>query len=290
MRKYFISLMLTSVVALNTTTMIFAETKDINITIDNEVVEFTDAKPYVDSNGRTMVPVSKIGELLGVKVGWNGDTQTVTLKDGDNTVSLKINDDNITINGATTKMDTKAVIKNGRTYVPVSAIDKAFGVNTGWDKSTNTVSLTSDVVVEKNEDKQTNTDVDVTNSTEVKRPKLTSTISETVEKDGLTVAATVSGEGNDIFFDVSTNVPTKRYHIIGKSENFDTDDLSVEEMKNEVDNLITGQKYKYFKNNDYFGSVSYNSAEDEYYLINGKTGFSIPSGVEIGEEYTAKIL
>ncbi len=289
MRKYFISLMLTSVVALNTTTMIFAETKDINITIDNEVVEFTDAKPYVDKNGRTMIPVSRIGELLGVQVGWNNDTQTVTLKDGDNTVSLKINDDNITINGLTTKMDTKAVIKNGRTYVPVSTIAKAFGVTTGWDKDTNTVSLTSDVVVEKNDDKLTNTDVDVTNSTEVKRPKLTSTSSETVEKDGLIINAKLSGDDSSIYFEVDTNVPTKRYFFIGKSEYFETSNLTTEELINLADKEVEGKERMVFRTEDLYGNITHSYIDNRDYFTRGTTGLGITKE-EIGVEYTGKVV
>ncbi len=291
MKKIITTLIVTSMFALNTTT-VFAESNNIKITINNEAVEFTDAKPYVDNNGRTMIPVAKIGELLGVNVGWNNDTQTVTLKDGDNTVALKLNVDSITINGVTSKMDTKAVSKNGRTYVPVSAIAKAFGVNTGWDKVNSTVNLTSNKVVEKTENTGTSGNVATPNTgaTEGKTPKLSATFSDTVEENGLKLTATVRGEGNDIWFDVNTNVPTKRYHIVGKSENFEKDILSVEALKNYIDNLISGQKYRYFKDSDYFGSISYDSAMDEYYLTSGKTGFSIPSGVEIGEEYTAKIL
>ncbi len=139
-------------------TTVFAAT-DINVTLNGNVVQFTDAEPYVDNNGRTMMPVAKMGELIGVNIGWDNDTQTVSLKNGNNLVTLKLNDDNITINGVKSKMDTKALSRNGRTYVPVSAIAKAFGVKTGWNKDTSTVSLTSN----ENNGKETNKEVVKTN-------------------------------------------------------------------------------------------------------------------------------
>ncbi len=45
------------------------------------------------------------------------------------------------VNGETINMDTQVVIKNGRTYVPISAIAKAFNTGYSWDNSTSTVDI-----------------------------------------------------------------------------------------------------------------------------------------------------
>ncbi len=132
----FTSLLVTAICS----TTVFAGTV-INVTLNGDIVKFTDAVPYVDNTGRTMMPVAKMGELLGVEVGWDNSTQTVTLKEGNKLVSLQIGSNILNIDGMPTTMDTKAVSKNGRTYVPLSAIAKAFGTEVSWDGATSTISL-----------------------------------------------------------------------------------------------------------------------------------------------------
>ncbi len=46
------------------------------------------------------------------------------------------------VNGQANLLDIAPVIKDGRTYLPVSAVAKAFGYNVSWDQATQTVSLT----------------------------------------------------------------------------------------------------------------------------------------------------
>ncbi len=45
------------------------------------------------------------------------------------------------INGETITIDTKVVMKNGRTFVPISAIAKAFNTGYTWDSGTSTVDI-----------------------------------------------------------------------------------------------------------------------------------------------------
>ncbi len=119
---------------------VFAGT-GINLIANGETVQFTDSAPYVDNNGRIMIPVAKVGEIFGVQVVWDVATQTVTVKGKGKDVALQLGSDVIVINGEKSTMDSKPVSKNGRTYVPVSAIAKALGVSASWDSKTSTVSL-----------------------------------------------------------------------------------------------------------------------------------------------------
>ena len=50
-----------------------AETK---VSVDGAPVAFTDAKPFVDENGRTMVPLRPIANAMGLEVAWDAETQT----------------------------------------------------------------------------------------------------------------------------------------------------------------------------------------------------------------------
>lgn len=103
---------------------------------------FSDTAPYVDANSRTMVPLRLISEALGMKVGWEGSTRTVTIGEGSAKLSLKIGSSKITKdNGKVITIDTAAVIKNGRAMVPVRAIVELSGANVKWEGSTRTVQI-----------------------------------------------------------------------------------------------------------------------------------------------------
>ncbi|MDY3617839.1 copper amine oxidase N-terminal domain-containing protein [Agathobaculum sp.] len=48
---------------------------EIHVTVDGEPVAFTDAKPFVNANDRTMVPLRAVATALGCEVGWNSEAQ-----------------------------------------------------------------------------------------------------------------------------------------------------------------------------------------------------------------------
>ncbi len=112
-----------------------------NLTVNGESVAF-DTKPFIDENGRTMVPIAKIAEIFNATTEFDEATNTVTIKTADTTVVIKIGEKTMLVNGETVTMDTKAVISNGRTFVPVSAMAKAFNAGYTWDSSTSTVNIT----------------------------------------------------------------------------------------------------------------------------------------------------
>lgn len=84
-------------------------------------------------DGRTLVPVRFIAESFGADVGWDGETGTVTIKIGENTVIMKINSKEMSVNGTVTELDVPAQILNGRTSVPMRAISEALGKTVFWD-------------------------------------------------------------------------------------------------------------------------------------------------------------
>ena len=70
-----ITLMLVMILGLNAVT--YANESLFQVTIDNEVVNFTEelGYPYLDESSSTMVPVRIISEHMGYKVEWENDTQ-----------------------------------------------------------------------------------------------------------------------------------------------------------------------------------------------------------------------
>ncbi|MBM7550925.1 copper amine oxidase N-terminal domain-containing protein [Peptoniphilus gorbachii] len=124
-----------SILALAIPSLVFANS-DIRLWVKGKIVN-SDVAPYI-SEDRTMVPIRVISENLGKVVTWNNDDKKVTIKDEKgNEFSLVINEkfmEDISSNVyRKIELDTPAVIKNDRTFVPIRAIAEAFGERVHWD-------------------------------------------------------------------------------------------------------------------------------------------------------------
>jgi len=116
---------------------------DVSVTVDGKRVVFPDAKPFIDENGRTLIPVRFVTEDLGATVEWNvQDREVYITKDGVY-IMIRIDQEMILVNGKTKAMDTKAIIKEDRTYVPIRYVAEELGATVGWDAATRTVIITT---------------------------------------------------------------------------------------------------------------------------------------------------
>ena len=125
------------------TTVTFAQQQPISVIVNDIKINFPDAQPFVDSNNRTQTPARFIAEELGATVDWNGQEQKATFKSGDNILVLFIDDSNYTLNGKIKQMDTTALLKDGRTYVPAKYVAEAFGADVSWNSAKRTVSVST---------------------------------------------------------------------------------------------------------------------------------------------------
>jgi hypothetical protein len=107
--------------------------------VNGDRVNFPDAEPFIDGNGRTQVPVRFISEALGAEVGWEGSTKTVTISQGDKEINIVIGKMEYTINGEKNLMDTEALLKEDRTFVPVRFVSEGLGARVDWDPAVRTV-------------------------------------------------------------------------------------------------------------------------------------------------------
>ncbi|WP_411348152.1 copper amine oxidase N-terminal domain-containing protein [Paenibacillus sp. WLX2291] len=101
--------------------------------------------PYVE-NGRTYLPVRYVAEALGVtqaNILFDKATSVVTLIKGDRVVQLKLNTNQLTINGSTINMDVKAVTKSNRTVLPIAWVGKALDAVVQYDAASKTVTVNS---------------------------------------------------------------------------------------------------------------------------------------------------
>ena len=102
-----------------------------------------DAAPYVDSNWRTMVPIRALAEAFDATVTYDNDDRTVTIEYNDQTIVMTIDDATYSVNGVEDEMDTEAVIKGDRTYVPIRFAAEAMGftVTALYDENSSTASV-----------------------------------------------------------------------------------------------------------------------------------------------------
>lgn len=132
-----------------------AATTNIRVVVNGEKIVFPDAKPYMDSNSRILIPVRFVSEKLGAEVDWDIANQTVTIADNTHTATLVIGKKQMTINGETKTLDTAASVKNSRTYVPIRFVSEALGATVEWDSkgksvyiNTNGQPIVKDQVIE----------------------------------------------------------------------------------------------------------------------------------------------
>lgn len=124
--------------------MLIVNAYAVNISINGSNVNFTEQSgvPFVDSNSRTQVPLRVTMESFGASVGWNNDTRTAIVEKDGIKVEVPVGQSYIIKNGQQIKNDTAAIIKDGKTYLPIRAVLEAFGANVGWDNAIQTVTVT----------------------------------------------------------------------------------------------------------------------------------------------------
>lgn len=120
----------------------------LTVKYNGESVSFPDAKPYIDDNGRTLIPVRFVAETMGADVSWVTANDTAVIEQDGITIKVPIGEDAISVtkDGATTsvKMDTAAVNRYNRTYVPIRFVAESLGAWVGFSDKYATVQIYKD--------------------------------------------------------------------------------------------------------------------------------------------------
>jgi hypothetical protein len=111
----------------------------IRVVVNGAKINFPDAEPFIDENSRTQVPIRFVGEALGADVSWDGNTRKVTITLNGRKVVLQIGNKNYEVNGKQNQMDTVALLKESRTFVPVRFVSEALGATVKWNANIRTV-------------------------------------------------------------------------------------------------------------------------------------------------------
>lgn len=100
--------------------------------------------PAYLEKGYTMVPVRTISDALACdSIQWDEKSGTAVIKKDSVSVTIKKGSKTATVNGKNVTMDTSAIIRNDRFYVPVRFVAETFQTEVNWDAATYTVHLTA---------------------------------------------------------------------------------------------------------------------------------------------------
>jgi len=117
----------------------------LEVTINGDQL-ISDVEPYISESNRTMVPVGVIAQSLGLSVEWQESTRQVILSDDKTNIIYTIDRNEVIVNGESFIIDSPPVIKDSRTFLPVSDLAKHLGINVRWHPDSQTAELTSTVM------------------------------------------------------------------------------------------------------------------------------------------------
>lgn len=106
------------------------------VILDGNQLSF-DVSPEI-VQGRVLVPMRALFEAVDADVQWNGETRTVTARKDDVEIVLVVGGQGYR-NGEPVDLDIPAVIKNGRTLVPLRFVSEALDCEVDWDPTAGTV-------------------------------------------------------------------------------------------------------------------------------------------------------
>ena len=109
----------------------------------NGIAKVMDAQPYV-VEGRTMVPIKYVSEIAGVdakNISYNKGVVTVIANN--KVIQIEQGSNIAKVNGVSSTIDGKVILKDGRVYVPVSQIAWLLDIKVTWDGNTKTATFES---------------------------------------------------------------------------------------------------------------------------------------------------
>jgi len=139
--RFFLSAVLALALVLSTIAPVSAN--EINVTIEGQPVIFPGEQGAVIMDGRTLVPIRGVFEMLDFDVDWHDGARTILLTSADYEILIIIGSDIFLTNGLIYNLDVPAQIINGRTMLPIRSVLESVGHSVGWDSATRTVLIST---------------------------------------------------------------------------------------------------------------------------------------------------
>lgn len=105
----------------------------VKIYIERTLLTFDPAvQPYIDGQGRIMVPLRNLADKMGGVTLWKSKEKTAVLTRGGQTIEIPIGSRYFIVDGGYFLTDTESVLKQNRLYVPLRPLMEAMGYGITW--------------------------------------------------------------------------------------------------------------------------------------------------------------
>ncbi|MBP1933495.1 copper amine oxidase N-terminal domain-containing protein [Ammoniphilus resinae] len=111
----------------------------------------------VNENGRFLVPLRELFEMLGVSVEWDEKTRTISAVKETRTIKFTIGMQQAFVNGQVKSLDVPGKIIKGKTMVPLRFISEALGEKVNYDASKMEITVGKDRILLPSPNTQTQT-------------------------------------------------------------------------------------------------------------------------------------
>ncbi|MDP4181366.1 MAG: copper amine oxidase N-terminal domain-containing protein [Bacillota bacterium] len=120
-------------------TKCYAQTSSYKVFLDQR--DLTPGTQPINIKGRIMLPVRKLLEFIDADFEWVPEKKIILITDGHKNIELWANSKISLVNGKKIMLDVPAIIRNGRTYVPIRFLAEALEMTVYWDEALNTVTI-----------------------------------------------------------------------------------------------------------------------------------------------------
>lgn len=121
-------------------TTCIAGAQGIQATVDGQPVHFRDVQPMM-VGGRVMVPLRGVFEHMGANVQWFPETRTVIAQKGNTEIRLPVGSSSAWVGGQQVSLDSPAIMRNGRTMVPLRFMAESLDASVDWIAEQRTVAI-----------------------------------------------------------------------------------------------------------------------------------------------------
>ncbi|WP_342564611.1 copper amine oxidase N-terminal domain-containing protein [Paenibacillus sp. FSL R7-0345] len=113
----------------------------LKLIVDGESA-LTPLHPFLDQ-GIVYIPVRVLTEFYPARLQWDNRQKLLTIGDESSSTMIKPGSQLVLYYGSSTALEGKAILRNGRMYIPASALNLVSGADFRFDQDKNTVSIIS---------------------------------------------------------------------------------------------------------------------------------------------------
>ncbi len=113
---------------------------NVNVKVYDQYVDFTSVNqwPFIE-NGRTMVPLRAVFEVLNCNVKWEESSKSAVVEYGSTKIIIPANSTTAYINGKANSLDVPAKLVNERIMIPLRFVSEAIEKTVIWNDADKTV-------------------------------------------------------------------------------------------------------------------------------------------------------